>query len=193
MKKISVLLCVTAVSISALLAAAAEPVDVIVPLDVRDPSALVMGPSRGGVPSNFAIEAPARAPAAASARVVKSAFGKSGPAQGHRSVGVPVPEDQLLSVKAGDYVDLLAVFDRINGTGIREKTAAMILQNVKVLGVTTTGDLHGTGVLTLELNPLEVQYALLGVRQAALGVAVRSPGDVEKYPMEMSTFYRLYR
>ena len=48
----------------------------------------------------IAVEAPVRAPA----------------------VGVPVPEDQLLTVKPGDHVDLLAVFDRGNDPAEREGT-----------------------------------------------------------------------
>jgi hypothetical protein len=175
---------------------APEQPDIIVPLNVRDPSALVMGPGATGSPEapiHIDIEGPARAAAAGNGKVAKSSFDKSGPAQRRRSVGVAVPEDQLLTVKPGDHVDLIAVFDRVNAAGFKEKTAATILQNVKVLGVTTTGDLRATGVLTLELNPIEAQYALLGVRQADLGVAVRAPGDEEKYPMEMSTFLRLYR
>lgn len=168
------------------------PVDIIVPLNVRDPSALVMGIA-GGAPNTLSVEAPVRAPAAGALKVAKSSFDKAGPGRGRRSVGVPVPEDQLLTVKPGDHVDILAVFDRVNGAGVKEKTAATILQNVKVLGVTTSADLRATGVLTLELNPVEAQYALLGVRQADLGVAVRSPGDDEKYPMEMSAFFRLFR
>lgn len=194
MNKTLASLFVAVVSFGPMLAAVhAEETDVIVPLDVRDPSALVMAPGPSGMPENFAIEAPARAPAAGGARAAKSSLAKSGPAKGRRSVGVPVPEDQLLGVKPDDRVDVIAVFDRISGKGARHKTAATLLQNVRVLGVTTTGDLSGTGVLTLELNPLEVQYALLGVRQADLGVAVRAPGDAEKYPMEMATFSRLYR
>lgn len=147
----------------------------------------------GGAPNTLSVEPPVRAPAAGALKAAKSSFDKAGPARGRRSVGVPVPEDQLLTVKPGDRVDLLAVFDRVNGAGVKEKTAATILQNVKVLGVTTSADLRATGVLTLELNPVEAQYALLGVRQADLGVAVRSPGDEDKYPMEMSAFFRLFR
>ena len=172
---------------------AAAPIDIIVPLNVRDPSALVMGAGAGGPPNTLSIEAPARPPAAGAVRIARSSFDKAGPARGRRSVGVPVPEDQLLTVKTGDHVDLLAVFDRVNGAGVKEKTAATILQNVKVLGVTRTDDLRAMGVLTLELNPIEAQYALLGLRQADLGVAVRSPGDEEKYPMEMSAFFKLFR
>lgn len=185
--------CLRAAAQPADAAPAAGPTDIIVPLNVRDPSALVMGPGAGGAPNIIAVEAPVRAPAVGTVKVAKSSFDKAGPARGRRSVGVPVPEDQLLTVKPGDHVDLLAVFDRFNAAGVKEKTAATILQNVKVLGVTTTADLRATGVLTLELNPIEAQYALLGVRQADLGVAVRSPGDEEKYPMEMSAFFRLYR
>lgn len=185
--------CLRAAAQPADAAPATGPVDIIVPLNVRDPSALVMGLGGGGAPNTLSIEAPARAPAAGSVKAAKSSFDKAGPARGRRSVGVPVPEDQLLTVKTGDRVDLLAVFDRVNGAGAKEKTAATILQNVKVLGVTRTDDLRAMGVLTLELNPIEAQYALLGVRQADLGVAVRSPGDDEKYPMEMSAFFKLFR
>lgn len=194
MNKNHALLAMLLLAAPCLRAAAPEtgPADIIVPLNVRDPSALVMGIA-GGAPNTLSIEAPVRAPAASALKVAKSSFDKAGPARGRRSVGVPVPEDQLLTVKPGDHVDLLAVFDRVNGAGVKEKTAATILQNVKVLGVTTSADLRATGVLTLELNPVEAQYALLGARQADLGVAVRSRGDEDKYPMEMSAFFRLFR
>jgi hypothetical protein len=175
-------------------AAPAPSADVIVPLNARDPSALVMGPVPGS-PKYPIVEAPARRPAAGgeSARASKSSFDKAGPSAGKRSVGVPVEESQLLSVKVGDHVDVLAVFDAVNAEGVKEKFAATMLQNVRVLGVTTTGDLRGAGVLTLELNPNEAQFAQLGLRLADLGVSVRAPGDVEIYPMEMAAFHRFFR
>ncbi|HXT01286.1 MAG TPA: RcpC/CpaB family pilus assembly protein [Elusimicrobiota bacterium] len=174
--------------------AAAPAADVIVPLNVRDPSALVMGPG-SSAEAKETIDAPAHAaPAGAeSARVAKSSSDKAGPAAGKRAVSIPIDEDQLLIVKPGDRVDVLAVFDAALASGAKEKVSATFLQNVRVLGVATTGAIHGKGVLTLELNPIEAQYALLGVRQADLGVALRTPGDVEIYPMEMSAFYRFFR
>lgn len=176
-------------------APAAAPVqaDVIVPLNVRDPSALVMGPAAS--PGKEIIDAPVHAVPAGgeNARVAKTASDKKGAGAGKRAVSLPIDEDQLLVVKPGDRVDLVAVFDATIASGTKEKVAATFLQNVRVLGVATTGSLRGKGVLTLELNPLEAQYALLGVRQADLGVALRTPGDVEIYPMEMSAFYRFFR
>jgi len=90
-------------------------------------------------------------------------------------------------------VDVLGVFDTVSASGAKEMFAATVLQNIRVLGVTTTKNLRGKGVLTLELNPMEAEYAFLALRQADLGVAVRAPDDVESHPMEMAAFRRLFR
>jgi len=57
---------------------APEAVDVITPLNVRDPSALVMRP--GGQPVNLSVMAPSRAPetGALEAKAAKSAVDKVG-------------------------------------------------------------------------------------------------------------------
>ncbi len=170
-----------------------EAADVVTPLNVRDPSALVMSVA-GMTVGGMCISAPSNlAPTAGPARAVKSVFDKTGPRPGWRSVGITVGEDQLLSVKPGDRVDLLVVFDVSGPSGAKEELAATILQNVRVLGVATSGDLHGKGVLTLELNALEAQYAVLGARQADMSVAVRAPEDVEIHPIEMAAFRNLFR
>lgn len=167
--------------------------DVITPLDVRDPSALIMGP--GGQPISVTIQppGPARPAVPGPVEAAKSAVDKSGPRLGERAVALPMDEDQLLGVKPGDRVDVIAVFDAVSSSGARERFSVAMLQNERVLGVVTTRDLRAKGVLTLEVNPIEAQYALLGARQAELGLAVRAPGDVEIHPAEMSGFRRFFR
>ena len=50
------------------------------------------------------------------------------------------------------------------------------------------------GPVTGEVKkPVETQYAFLGPSQADLGVALRNKGDNDIYPMEMSTFAKLFR
>lgn len=205
-KTFALLACLTLLSVCPAAAQApasepapAAPADVITPLNVRDPSALVMGPGAMGPGSQAKLPmVPPGQPAAPEAgskeaKPDKTAVDKTGARPGERAVAVSMDDDQLLGVKPGDRVDLISVFDMINAQGAREKTAATILQNVRVLGVVTTKDLHAKGVLTLELNPVEAQYALLGQRQAELGLAVRAPGDVELHPMEMTSFRSLFR
>lgn len=177
-------------------AAPVDPPDQIVPLNVRDPAALVMGPGPygPGPKPTYAVEPPAKAPAEpAPDRAAKAEADKNGPRAGRRAVGVPIDEDQLLTVKVGDRVDLIAVFDATTTAGGKRKVAATMLQNVRVLGVTKTEALHAKGVVTLELNPVEAQYALLGVRQGELGLSVRGPGDLDIYPMEMSSFAKFFQ
>ncbi|MDE2489617.1 MAG: hypothetical protein KGM24_02135 [Elusimicrobia bacterium] len=177
---------------------AAPSADVITPLNVRDPSALVMGPEslpgKGLAIGAPAAPRPAVAPARAGKReALKPVFDKTPLRAGMRSVSVPVDADQLIGVKPGDRVDLIAVFDAALGSGAPEKLAATALQNVRVLGVAAPRGFRGKGALLLELNPMEAQYAALSARQADLSVAARAPGDVEMHPLEMAAFHNFFR
>ncbi|HVA66351.1 MAG TPA: RcpC/CpaB family pilus assembly protein [Elusimicrobiota bacterium] len=175
-------------------AAAQAPEDDVLPMLARDPSALVLSPedlSSGA----FAISAPPgiAAPSAAPGKAKIEAVGASALHAQYRAVSVPIDESQLLGVKPGDRVDVLAVFDVSSAKGPKKMVAETMLQDVAVLGVAATGNLFGKGVITLELNPIEAQYAVLGARQADLYLAKRAPGDVALHPMEMSDFDGFFR
>jgi len=170
-------------------AAPQVPGDVILPMLARDPAALVLAPVGLGS-GGFAISAPPSAPAApAQAGKVKvQAADASALHAQYRAVSLPIGQDQLLGVKVGDRVDVLAVFEVSPAKGPKEMVSATMLQDVSVLGVATTGNLLGQGVVTLELNPIEAQYAALGAREADLYLAKRAPGDVALHPMQISDF-----
>jgi len=174
--------------------AAQAPGDEIVPMLARDPAALVLSPEGLGSGA-LSISAPPSAPAApapAAKAKVEAADASALHAQ-YRAVSVPINEDQLLGVKAGDRVDVLAVFEVSAAAGPKKMVAETMLQDVAVLGVAATGNLFGQGVITLELNPIEAQYAVLGAREADLYLAKRAPGDVALHPMQMSDFDGFFR
>lgn len=109
-----------------------------------------------------------------------------------RAATIPMNEDQLLPLRTGDRVDVLAVFDARTTRGT-EKFCATILQNIMVLGVELSGNAKEKGTIRLRVNPYEAQYAILAAHQAELSVILRKDGDTEIYPMEMATFVKLFR
>ncbi len=104
---------------------------------------------------------------------------------GWRAVSIPLPAYELRHVRVGDRVDVLSTFSVKQGAAKRDMTAT-ILQDVRVLGV-------DKDALVLKLNPNMAQYAALSVRQSELSIAIRKDGDADIYPMEMSTFEKLFR
>ncbi|MCX5797077.1 MAG: RcpC/CpaB family pilus assembly protein [Elusimicrobia bacterium] len=127
------------------------------------------------------------------ARLFDRGFDRRLMADRYRAVAVPVNEYGLTDLRPGDRVDVLTVFDALAPDNRKEKLAATLLQNVKVLGVDLSADRKGPGTLHLLLNPLEAQYAALAACQGELFVALRKEGDVEIYPMEMASFRKLFR
>ena len=111
---------------------------------------------------------------------------------GYRAVSIPVNEYELGHIRIGDRVDVLTTFAAHTSHGPQTLTATM-LQNVQVLGVRLSGDPGGKGALTLKVNPVEAQYAALGVRQADCSISLRHEGDDEIHPMEMSDFGKFFR
>lgn len=178
---------------------ASEKEAVIAPLNVRDPSALVMGPIARRS-SGFEVDAIAQTDARACppprrsswSRLFARRTGRAPMADGYRAVSLPLREYELLNLKPGDRVDVLSVFDALTPPKRKETFSATILQNVKVLGVTLSGDLDGQGVLHLMLNPTEAQLAVLALRQGDLAVVLRRPGDAAIHPMEMSSYRKLF-
>jgi hypothetical protein len=108
---------------------------------------------------------------------------------GYRAVPVPFPGWQVRHIRAGDRVDVLATFESNIGGSNRMATAT-VLQNVKVLSVRREWK---KGVLVLKLNPVEAQYAALSPQQSELTVSLRTPGDNDFYPMEISSFLKFFR
>jgi hypothetical protein len=180
-------------------APADPPQDLITPLDVRDPSSLVMGPlfdQKGGREVTVLMETLPAEPALSEAatKITSSEFSKDGPRAGKRAVSVFIGEDQLLDVKAGDRVDVVATFTAaLAGEKGSERLTATVLQNVRVLGVAHVGSILAKGVIRLELNPIEAQFAPLAAEQAVLTLERRAPGDVELHPFEMSSLRKFFK
>lgn len=115
-------------------------------------------------------------------------------------------------IKPGDKVDVLLTFDALLKGGAKEKMTATILQDIQVLGV---GSNLGQGmdsagkanaadreannaafsdrsVLSLSLSPVEAQYLALAKEEGEITVIVRSTGDTKVYPIEISSFSKLF-
>ncbi|MBI5881554.1 MAG: hypothetical protein HZB91_00385 [Elusimicrobia bacterium] len=113
-------------------------------------------------------------------------------AGGYRSLTLPIKEYQLLNIRPGDFVDVLATFDAAMADKRKEKVTATLLQHVLVLGVVKCGDLEGKGAVHLMVNPNEGQYAALARYQGEIDLALRAEGDSEMHPMEMASFRKLF-
>jgi Flp pilus assembly protein CpaB len=113
-------------------------------------------------------------------------------AAGYRAMSVPLPAHQLRFVAPGDRVDVMTTFEAEfgkKGEKERENVTATILQNVRVLAVD-----RKDGVISLELNPNEAQYAaLFAAKDKALWLIKRDPSDKEMHPMEMASAKKLFR
>lgn len=118
---------------------------------------------------------------------------RDGLTAGYRAFSLTLPGSHLVFVNKGDRVDVLVTFDAKVKDVEREKVTATILQNVVVLGVRAPAKLDENGVVNLELNPNEAQYAALAVQEGAVQLLVRAEGDKEMKPMEMASFRKLFR
>ena len=153
------------------------------------------GWSRAAEPSAPAAAVPA-APAEAHRplwyRLFPRAFARELIDEGTRAVSLPIDDYQLGPIRTGDTVDVLVAFDaRANKS--KQRLAATVLQNMKVLGVERSGSSKEKGVLRIRANPNEVQYAALAASQGEVSIALRRSGDVDLYPMEMASFVKLFR
>lgn len=113
-------------------------------------------------------------------------------ASGYRAVALPFPAHQLRFVEPGDRIDILTTFTAEMGTKEKkrkEEVTATIMQNVVVLAVD-----RSEGVLQLEFNPNEAQYAaLFAAKDKTLWVSKRAAGDTAMKPMEMANAAKLFR
>jgi hypothetical protein len=112
---------------------------------------------------------------------------------GYRGFSMTLSGSQLAFLNKGDRVDVLVTFDAKMKDDAKEKVTATILQNVVVLGIRQPAKLDQPGVVELEVNPNEGQYAALSVAQGAVQLLLRAEGDTEMHPMEMASFRKLFR
>lgn len=115
-------------------------------------------------------------------------------------------------IKPNDKVDVLLTFDALLKGGSKEKMTATILQDIQVLGV---GSNLGQGMdqaareranqrqadasafndrstLSLALSPIEAQYLALAREEGEVTIIVRSTGDTKVFPIEISSFSKLF-
>jgi pilus assembly protein CpaB len=115
-------------------------------------------------------------------------------------------------VKPNDKVDVLLTFEALLKGGTKEKTTATILQDVQVLGVggnlgqgmdstqkqasaerdANSAAFSDRSVISLSVTPIEAQYLALAKEEGEITIIVRSTGDSQRYPIEMSSFQRLF-
>lgn len=111
---------------------------------------------------------------------------------GYRALNLPFPDHQLAFLNAGSRVDVMATFEAWTGKKpdeTQEEVTATILQNVRVLAVDST-----RGVVQLEVNPNEAQYAaLFSAKDKTLWLSVRDAQDKAMKPMEMAVARKLFQ
>lgn len=115
-------------------------------------------------------------------------------------------------IKPSDKVDVLLTFDALLKGGAKEKMTATILQDIQVLGVgsnlgqgmdssskanaaereANNSAFSDSSVLSLSLSPIEAQYLALAKEEGDVTVIVRSTGDTKVYPIEISSFSKLF-
>ncbi len=130
----------------------------------------------------------------------------------HRAFILGVDSSVSSLIKPGDKVDILLTFDALLKGGSKEKMTATILQDVQVLGVganlgqgmdaaTRAGNADkeannaaftDRSFLSLSLSPVEAQYLALAKDEGEITVIVRSTGDTKVYPIEISSFSKLF-
>lgn len=112
---------------------------------------------------------------------------------GYRGFSMTLSGSQLAFLNKGDRVDVLVTFEAKLKDDAKEKVTATILQNVVVLGIRQPAKLDEPGVVELEVNPNEGQYAALSIAQGSVQLLLRAEGDTEMHPMEMASFRKLFR
>ncbi len=130
----------------------------------------------------------------------------------HRAFILQVDNQVSGLIKPGDKVDVLLTFEAILRGGSKERMTATILQDISVLGVGSNlgqGMDSGTraaaadraannaaftdrSALSLSLSPLESQYLALAREEGEITIIVRSTGDTKVYPIEISSFSKLF-
>jgi hypothetical protein len=119
--------------------------------------------------------------------------GRNAIVTGYRGFALPLPGSRLAFVNKGDRVDVLVTFDAQMKDNVKEKVTATILQNVLIVGLRAPAKLEEAGVVELEVNPNEGQYAALAVQQGEVHLLLRAEGDTKMVPMEMASFRKLFK
>lgn len=112
---------------------------------------------------------------------------------GYRGIAFGVSGAQLASLKKGDHVDVLSIFDAALEDKAKEKVAATILQNCRVIELHKADKAGEAGVVELLVNQNEAQYLALALVQGSVHLIRRFEGDREMKPMEMASFRKLFR
>jgi hypothetical protein len=111
---------------------------------------------------------------------------------GYRALNLPFPDHQLAFLSPGAHVDVMATFEALTGKKgeqTKEDVTATLLQNVRVLAVDAR-----QGLIQLEVNPNEAQYAaLFSSKDKVLWLTVRGDGDKDMKPMEMAVARKLFQ
>lgn len=112
---------------------------------------------------------------------------------GYRGIAFEVSGAQLVSLKKGDRVDVLSIFDAALDDKVKEKVTATILQNCMVIEIRRADKAGEAGVVELLVNQNEAQYLALALVQGSIHLIRRFEGDREMKPMEMASFRKLFK
>lgn len=130
---------------------------------------------------------------------------------GYRAAALGIDADMRGMVKPGDRVDVLVTFDALMADGRKEKATATILQNILVLAVgrnlgqgmtasqfkasseaeDKTASFAEKAAISLAVNPRELQFLFLAGQQGITSIGLRSPGDTELHPVQISLMRQL--
>lgn len=130
---------------------------------------------------------------------------------GYRAAALGIDQEMRGMVKPGDRVDVLVTFDAMMADGRKEKATATILQNILVLAVgrnlgqgmtasqfkstseaeDRSAALSDKAAISLAVNPRELQFLALAAQQGTTSIGLRSPGDTELHPVQVSLLRQL--
>lgn len=130
---------------------------------------------------------------------------------GYRGAVLPVDPGLKPLLKPGDRIDILLSFEAVMEGNRRERVTITILQNVLVVAVgvnmgqgATAGQLKAQtdkddkanlftdkALISVALNPHELEYLALAQRQGDINIGVRGLGDSDVHPMPMASLSRL--
>lgn len=132
---------------------------------------------------------------------------------GYRGTVLPIDPQFKSLIKPGDHVDVLATFDAVMNDGRREKVTATILQNILVLAVggnlgqgmsagqsktfeereERSAGFSDRAMISVALNPEELEYLALAGKQGETTIGIRAPGDIYMHPIKMAEMASLFR
>lgn len=130
---------------------------------------------------------------------------------GYRAAALGIDAEMRSLVKPGDRVDVLVTFDALMADGRKEKATATILQNILVLAVgrnlgagmtasqfraasdaeDQTAAFAEKAAISLAVNPRELQFLALAAQQGVTSIGLRSPGDDNLHPVQISLMRQL--